>query len=142
MADYDAHWQAFYDALAAGLAAAGLSGVTVAAIHSQDSQTAGEALEPPYVVYTQERERGFGTMGGGQNEVMEAGWKITARARDLQEILDIATAITDKLEAEDVADTTDGYVTTAIELVGGQTLWEVDSKLHAFHLRCNWERAK
>ena len=140
--DYDAHCQVIYNALTEGLAAKGLSHVTVAAVHSQDSQTAGEALEPPYLVYTQERETGMGTMGGGQNEVAEAGWKLTARARDLQEILDIATAMSDKFELEDVADTSDGYVTTAIELVGAQTLWEIDSKLHAYHVRINWERAK
>lgn len=140
--DYDSAWQVIYDAIVAGLATAGLTGWTVAAVHSQDSQTAGDALEPPYVIYSQERERGIGTMGGGQNEVAEAGWRITARARDLQEILDAATAITDKFELEDIADTADGYVTTAVEIVGAQTLWEIDSKLHAFLLRFNWERAK
>lgn len=140
--DYDSHWQVIYDALVQGLAAKGLSNVTVAAVHSQDTQTAGESIDPPYVVYTQEREVGMGTMGGGPNEVSEAGWRLTARARDLQEILDIATALSDKFELEDIADTADGYVTTAVELVGAQTLWEIDSKLHAFHVRINWERAK
>lgn len=140
--DYSSHWQAIYDAIEVALADAGLSEVTIAAVHSQDSQTAGEALEPPYVIYSQERERGTGTPAGGPNKVAEAGWRITARARDLEDILAIATAITTKFEAEDVDDTVDGYVTTAIELVGAQTLWEMDSKLHAFLLRFNWERSK
>jgi len=140
--DYDGAWQVMYDALRAGLDAAGLNSVTLAAVHSQDSQTAGEALEPPYVIYSQEREIGIGTMGSGPNKVAESGWRITARARDLQEILDIATAVTDKLELEDIATTADGYETTAVELIGAQTLWEQDSKLHAFLLRINWERSK
>lgn len=140
--DYNAHWQVIYDTLAAALSAAALTEVSIAAIHSQDTQTAGVALEPPYVVYTQERETTLGTMGGGPNEVAESGWRITARTRDLEDLLDIAAAVTDKFELEDIAATSDGYVTTAVELVGAQTLWEVDSKLNAFHLRFNWERAK
>jgi len=140
--DYEAHWQAIYDALRVGLDDDGLTTVPLAAIHSQDSQTAGEALEPPYAVYSQERETGLGTMGGGQNEVASSGWRVTVRARDLGDVLAMATAITTKLGAEDIADTSDGYETTAVELIGAQTLWEADSKLNSMLIRFNWERAK
>jgi len=140
--DLDAHWQAMYDALRAGLDTAGLTDVPLAAIHSQDSQTAGEALVPPYVIYSGERETGTGTTGSGQNKVALSGWRVTCRARDLDEVLAMASAVTAKMEQEDIDQTADGYVTTAVELVGGQTLYEIDSKLNSYLLRFNWERSK
>lgn len=140
--DYDAHWQAIYDNMRAGLDAAGLTAVPILAVHSQDEQTAEEQQDPPYVVYTQETQRQLGTVGGGQAKVVRSGWRITARAFDLQTILDIASALSDKFEAEDIATTTDGYVTTAVENIGAQTLWEPDAKLNAYHLRFDWERSK
>ena len=64
------------------------------------------------------------------------------RARDLQDVLDISTAISDQFELEDIATTADGYVTTAVEVLGAQTLFETDGKLSARHMRWDWERSK
>jgi len=140
--DLDAHYQAFYDTIKAGLVADDLGSTPILAVHSQDSQVAEDIVEPPYVVYTEETARQLGTYGSGPAKVIMTGWRITVRTRDLDDLLAICTAIHDKFELEDVADTTDGYVTTAIESIGAQTLWEVDSKLQARHMRFNWERSK
>jgi hypothetical protein len=140
--DYDAHYQAFYDGLRTGMNNGGFTDVPLLAIHSQDTQTADAPAEPPYVVYTEETQRNLGAMEAGPVKVVTTGWRVTIRTRDLQDMLDIASALTDELELEDLNATADGYVTTAITQLGAQTLWEVDSKLHAKHLRFDWERSK
>ncbi len=140
--DYNSHYQVFYDTIRAGLDADGLSAVPILALHSQDSQVAEDSVEPPYVVYAEETQRNIGTYGGGQAKVVKTGWRITVRARDLQDVLDISTAISDQFELEDIATTADGYVTTAVEVLGAQTLFETDGKLSARHMRWDWERSK
>ncbi len=139
--DHDAHWQAIYDDLRVGLDIAH-STVPLLAIHSTDQQTADEQVDPPYVVYSQETHRPMGAYTTGPNAVVMSGWRVTVRSTDLEEGLAICAAIDAQMELEAIADTTDGYVTTAVMGTGFQTLWEVDSKLHAFHMRFDWERAK
>lgn len=145
--DYDAHWQAFYDNMRAALDGAGFNAVPILAIHSTDSQTAEQTVEAPYVTYTSETQRNTGTMTGGGStsgpaKVVKNGWRIAVRTEDLQDLLDISTALSDKFELEDIANTLDGYATTAVDVLGYQTLWEIDAKLHAAHYRVDWERSK
>ena len=135
------HWQEMYDALVAGLTAAGYGSVPVLHVDSSESQT-GDSVEPPYVIYTDESINPTGTTGGGPLKVIKDGWRITARARDLEDALNYRQAIIEKLELEDISDTADGYQTTAVEFIGKQTLYEQDSKLNACHLRIMWERSK
>lgn len=140
--NYDAHWQALYDNMRAGLDGAGFNAVPILAINSQDQQVAEELADPPYVLYTQETHRAVGTPAGKHNKVVKTGWRITVRSQDLQDMLDISSALSDKFELEDIATTTDGYVTIGIDPLGYQTLWETDSKLNAAHMRYDWERSK
>jgi len=137
------HWQALYDAIRAGLDADGLTGVAIAGVHSSyTTDPSSGGVGPPYVTYTVEALSPTGTFGGGPNEVLADTWRITARAEDMADMLAITTALTDKFAAQDIATTADGYVTTAVRLRGTQTLWEMDSKLHAMHMRILWERSK
>lgn len=136
-----AHWQALYNALVAGMTADGFASVPVMHVDSSETQT-GESQEPPYVIYTLETLNPTGTTGGGPLKVIKDGWRITARARDLEDALEYIKAIKDKLELEDIAATSDGYTTTGVEFIGMQTLYEQDAKLNAVHLRIMWERSK
>lgn len=137
--EWEAHWQAFYNALDAALAD-DYGDVPIMHIDSSETQT-GVSQEPPYVIYSTETLNPLGTVGGGPLKVIKDGWRITARSRDLSEALGFMSAITAKLELEDIADA-DGYVTTGIEFIGFQSLYEQDAKLNAVHLRILWERSK
>lgn len=140
--DIQAHWQALYDALVAGLTAGGNGSVPVLHVDSTEEQT-GNPVDPPFVVYTGETFRPTGTTGSGPNKVVKDGWRITARARDLADVLDYLSNIVTELEQEEdaIAVTSDGYTTTAVTILGIQTLYETDGKLNAGHLRIEWERS-
>ncbi len=140
--DYDAHWQAIYTGVRGALDAAGLTTVPLMPVHSQDTQVADSPAEPPYVVYTDETDRRTGSTAGGPNKVIQSGFKFTIRAVDLDDVHEIGTAIDDYMETEAIPVTSDGYTTTAITHIGGQTLFELDSKLNAMHVRYDWERSK
>ena len=135
------HWQALYDALRAALDGAGHTDVPVMHVDSSETQT-GDSQEPPYVIYTDETLNPTGTTGGGPLDVIKDGWRITARARDLEDALAYRKAVMDRLAAFNIADTADGYVTIGIDFIGLQTLYEQDAKLNACHLRVQWERSK
>lgn len=135
-----AHWQAIYNNLRASLDGAGFNAVEVVHTTSIDTQTGG-GLDAPFVVYRQDVERSHGTVGGGELDVLNSGWVITSYADDLEDGLAyigaIATGIT---TGTGVADTTDGYRTSGMEVIGIQTLYENDFKVYASHLRVLWER--
>ena len=103
---------------------------------------ADEAQDPPYVIYTGETLRNLGTTGVGPLKVLKDGWRITARARDLADVLDFLSAIVTEVVQEEAAFTVvDSYTTTAVEVLGLQTFFEQDSKLYAGHMRIEWERS-
>ena len=137
--DIKAHWQAIYDEIRAGLDGAGYSAVPIFHVASIDTQT-GEGATAPFVIYRQDVERSTGTMGGGEQKVMKSGWVITSYAFDLNDGLDYLTAAKDEM-ATGIADTSDGYVTTAVEFIGIQTLHEPDFQVYGSHLRMLWERS-
>ena len=139
--DFEAHWQVMYDGITTALTDGGNGSVPVLHVDSSETQTGG-AQEPPYVLYTAETMVPVGTVGDGPSKVLRDGWKIVARARDLSDVLDYISNVVTKLELEDLPDTADGYRTTAIDILGFQTLYEQDAKLNAGHLRISWERSK
>ena len=139
--DLEAHWQVMYDGLVAALTAGGNGSVPVMHVDSTETQTGG-AQEPPYVIYTSETLIPTGTTGDGPSKVLRDGWKIVARDRDLSNVLSYISDIVTKFELEDLPVTADGYETTAIDILGFQTLYENDAKLNAGHLRVSWERSK
>ena len=135
-----AHWQALYDSMRAALDAAGHTDIPVFHTTSIDTQT-GEGASPPFVIYRQDVERSYGTMGGGELEVVRSGWVITAYAVDLEDGLDFIAAIVSAISDNGIGATSDGYTTTAVEIVGVQSLYESDFKVYATHLRILWERS-
>lgn len=140
--DFKAHWTEVYDVLTTGMATGGHSTVPVLHVDSSTG-TSNVAHEPPYLIYTGETLRNFGTTGGGMLKVIKDGWRLVARARDMGSVLDYISAVVTELEKEeDAFAVVDGYTTTAIELVGFQSFYEEDSKLYAGHLRFMWERSK
>ncbi len=142
MIDYEAHWKALYNKMRAAMNVAGLSDIPIFHITSSSNQ-AGEPAPPPYVTYRQETERPTGTQGGGNSKVLRTGFIITAREEDLTDALDIISAIANSLDAADGSmETTDGYQTTDISILGVQSLFENDLNVYAVHLRVDWERSR
>ena len=137
--DITAHWQAIYNGQRAALDAAGHTDVPIFHTSSIDTQT-GEGAPPPYVIYRQDVERSYGTMGGGELEVLRSGWVITSYAVDLEDGLAYVSAIGTALAAT-IEDTADGYTTTSVEVIGVQSLYEEDFKVYATHMRVLWERS-
>lgn len=137
--DIQAHWQAFYDAGRAALDADGFTDVQMVHVTSKKGALVAP-VTPPFVAYRDETERTTGTTGEGSLKVLRSGWMVSVRAVDLGEALDIASPILNAYVDADLV-TTDGYETTALDLIGKQTLHEADSDLYAVHLRFDWERS-
>lgn len=133
------HWQAIYDTMRAALDADGFTDVPVAHTTSIDTTT-GYGMDAPFVVYRQDVERSYGTVGGGALADLNSGWVITSYAEDLEDGLDYISAITTAIVADNIADTDDGYRTTGVEVIGVQTLYEPDFRVYATHLRVQWSR--
>lgn len=139
--DYEAHWQTLYNEMRTAL---DVDYADVAIYHttSTDDQT-GQPADPPYVVYTDETNRSLGTTGGGNSKVLKSGFRITSRHESLSEALGMISAIVTRLDlADSTVTTADGYVTTDMQIIGQQTLFETDSLLYAVHLRIDWERSR
>lgn len=137
--DLQAHWQAIYNAVRAGLDAALFDDVPLLHIESGHGPNS-ERISPPFVTYRDETARTLGTTGAGSLKVLTTGWVFTARSHDLEEALDLASAVTNALVDANFT-TTDGYTTTSLELIGDMTLWETDFEVNAVHLRFQWERS-
>lgn len=137
--DIKEHWQTMYDELRAALDGAGHTAVPIFHTTSIDTQT-GEGASAPFVIYRQDVERSYGTMGGGELKVARSGWVITSYAQGLEDGLDYISSILDAITV-DMADTADGYATTSVEVIGVQTLHEVDFNVYATHARVLWERS-
>ena len=136
--DIQAHYQALYDAARTGLDTVDPD-VSLLHVDSNDSQT-GEPSSWPFVIYRQDVERSLGTVGGGSAKILRSSWVFTAYAFDLADGLDYISAIANAIVDADLT-TTDGYVTTNIELQGIQSLFEDDSRVYACHARFEWERS-
>lgn len=136
--DIQAHYQALYDAARAAMDAS-FADVPLLHIDSNDSQT-GEPISWPFVVYRQDVERPTGTTGGGASKILRSAWVFVAYTADFAEGLNIATAIVNGLVDANIT-TSDGYVTTNLELQGFQPLFEDDSQVYAVHFRFEWERS-
>jgi hypothetical protein len=140
--DIEAHWQALYNEMRAGLDDAGYSMVPLFPVTSSSNQD-GEPQAPPYVTYRQETERPTGTSGGGNSKILETGFMVTAREEDLTVALGMISAIATRLDLADATmQTADGYETTDIAILGLQTLYEHDMNVYAQHLRISWERSR
>ena len=137
--DIKAHWQALYNEQRAALDAAGHGAIPIYHTTSVDTQT-GEPAPAPFVIYRQDVERSYGTMGGGELEVLRSGWVITSYADDLEDGLAYISAIAEAV-ADGIEDTADGYVTTSVEVIGVQSIYEDDFKVYATHMRILWERS-
>ena len=136
--DIQAHYQALYDAARTGLDI-DHSDVPLLHVDSNDAQT-GEPMTWPFVIYRQDIERSLGTVGSGSAKVLRSSWIFTAYAFDLHDALDYLSAVATSIIDADLT-TTDGYVTTNIELQGIQSLFEDDAQVYACHARFEWERS-
>lgn len=134
------HWQALYDVMRAALDADDMAHVPIYHGTSIDTQT-GQGATAPYIIYRQDVERSMGTMGGGELVTLNSGWVITSYAFDLEEGLDYLSTITTALADIDGVLTDDGYTTTAVEVIGVQTIYEDEYKVYGSHLRIRWERS-
>jgi len=137
--DIEAHWTAVYNEMRAALDNGGASAVPILHVTSIDTQT-GQGTEAPFVVYRQDVERSFGTVGGGEQKVLRSGWVVTSYSEGLAEGLNYLSLIADAL-TDGIADTADGYVTAGVEIIGVQTLHEPDFMVYASHMRLLWERS-
>lgn len=134
-----AHNQALYTAMRAGLDTDGHTAKPLFHVFSGDSQT-GAPAQPPFVVYRQEWERTLGTTTGGASRVMRSGWIITAYSKSMAESLALASSCANALVDASLT-TTDGYTTTNLSILGVQSLFEPDGRVHATHVRFEWERS-
>lgn len=138
--NYEAHWQAMYNALRAALDAATLTDVDVVHIFTGDDSPLVRSAEPPLVVYRQDVERATGTAGQGSLKVLRSNWPMVSYAVDLADALQAKSVIITALTDASLT-TTDGYVTTNISPLGTMDLFEPDSQLYAAHFRVEWERS-
>ncbi len=138
--DYQAHWQALYDAMRTGLDDASHTDVGLYHVFTGDDSPLLTSAEPPLVAYRQDVERTLGTWGDGSLAVLRSNWVITAWDTDLENSLSYVSTIVNAL-TDAALTTTDGYTTTALRPLGVQSLYETDAALYAVHLRMEWERS-
>lgn len=138
--DYEAHWQALYNAIVAALTPAH-SDVGVFHVFTGDDTPLLASPEPPLIIYRMDVERTLGTTGNGSLNVLRSNWPMVSYAVDLADALKHASVVITALTDAKIT-TSDGYTTTNISPLGVMSLYETDAELYAVHFRIEWERSK